>query len=72
MTPNSITSAHDLPGTPLSSGFIRWRDASLPELQLSPAARRRIAATLESSRQARLRALAEAHTAIVGGDLAPD
>lgn len=62
-----MASDHDaLPGKPLDSGF-RFRPAAEhPELQLSPEARRRVLAKIESVRQARLRAAEQAGQSIVG------
>lgn len=53
----------DLPGEPLDSGF-RYRPA--PRDLLSPEARRRVDDKIESVRQARLRAKAEAGQSVVG------
>jgi hypothetical protein len=54
----------DLPGDPLDSGFTHWRPAA--QCALPPEARRRVEAKIESVRQARLRAQAEAGQSVVG------
>lgn len=55
-----------LPGEPLESGFAFRSASSVPEARLSPEARARVFATMESVDQARLRAARDAHSAYLG------
>ena len=56
-----------LPGRVVESGF-NWRPAdAVPGARLSAEAQERIRRKDESSRRARARAMAEAHTYVIGG-----
>lgn len=52
----------ELPGVPMSSGFTDWR----PAPELSPEAKARVLAKMESSQRARTAAYVSSLTAVVG------
>ena len=55
----------DLPGVPLASGFEgSWRHVSDT---LTPEARQRVRATVAAVQEARRKALAASHSAVIGG-----
>lgn len=61
-----VTGDSTLPGEPLDSGFRFRPSAEVPEAALSPEAKARVLAKIESVDAARRLALAESKTAVIG------
>jgi len=61
-----IGAASDRPGRPLPSGFTYRPAADVPEMALSPEARRRVLAVMDDVARCRALAAAAAATAVIG------